>query len=676
MKFKFLIWIFILIIGVAGIFLVLATSLVTQNVKQVDIGWRTFQQDRSEKARLTSSLRTSVGYGGMIHHFKNYVLRQNIDQMDKAQEHLGAANNLIEQYRVLGVSEQEVIALDDIQAVLENYSVALLSAKMLIQQHKTPIEIDRLIKVDDNYAFRGLEVLDKDLELINRSYGDAYIHTKTKDLTALKGVMGYGGMIHEFKNYVLRQDESRKDIVFNKISTAKKIIQTYKEHELSLAETIALEDIENTLNHYELALNNVFKFVNKQLTPRAIDQQVKVDDLKAIRGFIVLEREIARKITLKSQRISRQLAFSTQLGKRVTWAITVLLIFTIIFSLWVLYSKLIKPLSELNRNMEMLAQGDLSLSIKGADKNNEIGDMAKSLVVFKHNALLKQAIDKELEAKHAQLLIEVENKQIAQRQLEKEREGLEAKIKLRTNDLLDAKEEAIHANKAKTQFLSRMSHELRTPLNVIFGFSDLLATDEVDPLSDGQTENLTEITCASAKLLVLIDEILELSDIELGNIQLETSEILICPLIQDSVNYLSSLVDGRNIDVLYPYSCNDELTIFGDGSKVQQILQTIMNYVANNGTDGHNFNIYLEKNTKESLKLFIIIPACILTEAEQVNIFEAFIEDDLLDSGQSSLGMSMPIVKQLVELMQGSIGVSSSPELGTTLWIEFKTVSA
>lgn len=63
MTFKLLIWLFVLIIGMGGLFLILATNLVTQNVKQVDLGWRAFQQDRSEKARLTRLLRTAVGYG-------------------------------------------------------------------------------------------------------------------------------------------------------------------------------------------------------------------------------------------------------------------------------------------------------------------------------------------------------------------------------------------------------------------------------------------------------------------------------------------------------------------------------------------------------------------------------------------------------------------------------------
>jgi len=672
MKFKFLIWLFVFIIGVAGLCLVLATNLVTQNVKQVDTGWRTFQQDRSEKARLTSSLRTAVGFGGMIHHFKNYVLRQNLSQMDKAQEHLGAAHNIIEQYRVLGANEQESIALDDIYQVLNNYSKALLLANKLVQKNKTPVEIDSLIKVDDHYAFRGLEVLDKDLENINRSYGDAYIHTKTKDLTALKGILGYGGMIHEFKNYVLRQDETRKDIVFNKIYIANEIIESYQAHELTLAEKVALEDIKKTLNDYEQALNKVFKFVNEHLKPKAIDQQVKVDDSKAIRGFIILEREIARKIAADTNTISKQLAFSTELGERVTLAIALLLAFTIVFSLWILYSKLIRPLSELSQNMDLLANGDLSLSINGIEENNEIGDMARSLKVFKENALLKQKSDNELKDSHSQLVKEIEQKEVAQQYLEQERASLEEKVEIRTRDFLIAKENAITANKTKTQFLSRMSHELRTPLNAIFGFSDLLATDELEPLTESQAESLTEIKGASQKLLVLIDEILELSDIELGKLHVEMSEILICPLIENSVRSLQSLVDDKGVEVLYDYPCDSDLAILGEGNRVQQVLQAMIICAAKKVQDGGCLNVFLEKDRAEVIRLNIIIPSCVLTELEQKNIFEAFVEDDLSDSGQAGLGMGQVIAKQLVELMQGDLGVSSNPDTGTTLWVEFK----
>jgi len=675
MKFRILIWVFVLIISITGLSLVLATNLVTENVKEVDIAWRSFQQDRSEKARLTSSLRTAVGYGGMIHHFKNYVLRQHISQMDKAQEHLGAANNIVKQFRTLGATEQEMIALDDIQQVLNKYSDALLSTNQLIAEHKTPVEIDGLVKVDDTYALRGLDILDADLELLNRQYGDAYIHTKTKDLTALKAIMGFGGMIHEFKNYVLRQDESRKEAVHNKILEAKKLIKQYKIHEVTLAETVALEDLEITLNAYEQGLANVATFIDKKLKPKAIDEKVKVDDSKAIRAFIVLEREIARKMYADSSKLSKQLNFSHELGERVTLAIILLMLFTIVFSVWSLYSKLIKPLIELNLNMEQLAKGNLDLVINGMDSNNEVGDMARNLLIFRENALLKQQADKLLSDNNTQLVAEVHTREQVQRELEKERESLEERIAVRTQDLIIAKENAISANKTKTQFLSRMSHELRTPMNAIVGFSDLLATDEEYPLSESQAENLEEISVASHKLLKLIDDILELSDIEMGTLNVDISEIHLYPVMTRNIEYLQTLALEKEIEVSSSGINENDVVILGNENRIDQILHTIMACAIKRTANKGCITLLWENGAPGYQRLKLVLPACILTAAEQSNLFDAFVDEEMLGAGADDLGTGMLVVKQLVELMQGRLGVDSSPEMGSSLWLEFKQLS-
>jgi len=674
MKFKILIWIFVLIIGISGLVLTAGTNLVTQNVKQINIAWRTFQQDRSEKARLSSSLRTVIGYGGMIHHFKNYVLRQNNTQMDKAQEYLGAANNIINQFRTLGPREQEIIALDDIQRILNKYSKALLNTHQLIKEHKKPVEIDRLIKINDGYALRGLEILDKDQEIINRSYGAAKFHTKTKDLTTLKGIIGFGGMIHEYKNYILRQEAARKEGVLNKITEAYATIKRYKEHKISLAEVLALEDIESTLKHYEAALSNISEFIKNKTSAQEIDRNVKIDDSKAIRGFIVLEREIARKIEIDSKKLSQQLSFSEKLGEQVSWAIILLSIFTIIFSLWVLYSKLIKPLSELNHNMEQLASGNLSISIQGMDKNNEVGFMARNLLTFQENAKLKQKSDQALELSHEKLLNEIKEKAYIQEQLEQERLGLEEKVQQRTEALEFAKEEAILANETKTQFLSRMSHELRTPLNAILGFSEFLSTDTVEPLSEQQEDSVTEITDASKNLLSLIDEILELSNIELGMIDIELSHILLTPLIEDSINILKSKAQEKNINLSYNNIDEENIAITANSTKVSQIIQCLTDFALQKSADNSSVTLFLDNSDADYLKLNIGFPSCVLNELEQADLFEAFIHDSLPNSGQINLGMNMAIVKSLIELMQGHLGINSYPNVGSNFWVEFKKV--
>jgi len=487
--------------------------------------------------------------------------------------------------------------------------------------------------------------------------------------------MGFGGMIHEFKNYVLRQDVSRREGVHNKILEAKKLIKQYKIREVTLAETVALEDLEITLNAYEQGLANVATFIDKKLKPKAIDEKVKVDDSKAIRAFIVLEREIARKMYADSSKLSKQLNFSHELGERVTLAIILLMLFTIVFSVWGLYSKLIQPLIELNLNMEQLAKGNLDLVINGMDSNNEVGDMARNLLIFRENALLKQQADKLLSDNNTQLLAEVHTREQVQSELEQERESLEEKIAVRTQDLIIAKETAISANKTKTQFLSRMSHELRTPMNAIVGFSDLLATDEEDPLSEPQAENLAEISVASHKLLKLIDDILELSDIEMGTLNVDMSEIQLYPVMTRNIEYLQTLALEKEIAVSSSGINENDVVILGNENRIDQILHTIMACVVKRTANKGCITLLWENGAPGYQRLKFVLPACILTAVEQSKLFDAFVDEDMLGAGADDLGTGMMVVKQLVELMQGRLGVDSSPEMGSSLWVEFKQLS-
>ncbi|MCI5224442.1 MAG: hypothetical protein D3924_17690 [Candidatus Electrothrix sp. AR4] len=113
-----------------------------ENVRVIEQNWLDYQADRSEKARLESVLSTSIGYGGMVHEFKNYVLRHDEKHMDAVQAHIGAARVIIKQYFSLGTTEAEKIALEDLSLTLDKYVKALFTARSLIQKNISPEKID------------------------------------------------------------------------------------------------------------------------------------------------------------------------------------------------------------------------------------------------------------------------------------------------------------------------------------------------------------------------------------------------------------------------------------------------------------------------------------------------------------------------------------------------------
>jgi len=142
--------------------------------------------------------------------------------------------------------------------------------------------------------------------------------------------------------------------------------------------------------------------------------------------------------------------------------------------------------------------------------------------------------------------------------------------------LEQARIDAESASRAKSEFLSRMSHELRTPLNIILGFAQLMKSSS--ELDESDSENVDEILRAGRHLLDLVNEVLDLSRIEAGKLELDMQPIEIAPVIADSVSLVSSLALSKEIEVVYEKSNCSDKTVFADMTRLNQAL---LNFLSN-----------------------------------------------------------------------------------------------
>jgi PAS domain S-box-containing protein len=233
--------------------------------------------------------------------------------------------------------------------------------------------------------------------------------------------------------------------------------------------------------------------------------------------------------------------------------------------------------------------------------------------------------------------------------------------------LRNARDDAEAANRAKSQFLAVMSHELRTPLNAILGMTEL-SLDTV--LSREQNEFLNTIQSNSEHLLHLIDDILDLSKIEAGQMDLETKSFDPRKLVEDVAELLSARAKTKNLGLICDVDPNLPDRVLGDPGRVRQVLVNLVgNAVKFTETGEVAVRLDVSKWTAggtSRLDLLVSDDGIGIPEKEQEHIFNLFYQADLSTTRRfGGTGLGLNISKSLVELMEGQIHLSSEPGKGS-----------
>lgn len=253
-------------------------------------------------------------------------------------------------------------------------------------------------------------------------------------------------------------------------------------------------------------------------------------------------------------------------------------------------------------------------------------------------------------------------------ELDRHRHHLEELVKTRTTQLAEARERADIANMAKSAFLANMSHEIRTPMNAIVGLTHLLQRDNHDP---GQQDKLAKITGAADHLLAIINDVLDLSKIEAGRLQLEQTDFSL-----DAVfDHVRSLIaeEARNKGITIEVDTdNVPRWLRGDATWLGQAL---LNYAANAVKFTEHGSIalrarLLEERDNEVLVRFEVQDTGIGIAAKQLpHLFQAFEQADISTTRKhGGTGLGLAITSRLAHLMGGEAGAESEPGQGSTFW--------
>jgi CheY-like chemotaxis protein/two-component sensor histidine kinase len=229
-----------------------------------------------------------------------------------------------------------------------------------------------------------------------------------------------------------------------------------------------------------------------------------------------------------------------------------------------------------------------------------------------------------------------------------------------------AREEAETANRAKTEFLARMSHELRTPLNAIIGFAQLLELDELRP---AQKEAVRHVLAAGRHLLDLINEVLDISRIEAGQMRISPEPIALAEAMDEAIAMAAPLARERGIEISIG-DMPESWFVLADRQRLVQVLLNLLSNAVKYNRAGGRVMVTADDPDAGRIRVSVADEGPGIDPAMRERLFQPFDRLGAETGAVEGTGLGLSLTKALLAQMGGSLGWAGRAEGGTTFWFE------